>query len=222
MGHGTRKPHECSEPPVKVTDPQADLRRLFVAAVAAYERQVGRLTRQGIDAHSALQAVPPIDLGQLTNLRCGATGKRTGRPYPQTGLYSNGRCRWHGGLSTGPRTAAGKARSAQNARKNKPHERDIKQVSSPPQKSVEEGGAEFDRNLALSYVPRDSTQWLVLEWLTRRAWRPSPEAQLSQALSLAPTKLRWVLQCLKRRGFAMDVRGADGDTVAWQVLRNRL
>lgn len=38
---------------------------------------------------------------------------RTGRPCRALALPS-GRCKWHGGLSTGPRTPAGKARSAVN------------------------------------------------------------------------------------------------------------
>lgn len=38
--------------------------------------------------------------------RCGATGKRTGQPCRGAAM-PNGRCRMHGGASTGPRTAAG-------------------------------------------------------------------------------------------------------------------
>ncbi len=38
---------------------------------------------------------------------------RTGRPCRALALPS-GRCKWHGGMSTGPKTAGGKARSALN------------------------------------------------------------------------------------------------------------
>lgn len=41
--------------------------------------------------------------------RCGAKGKRTGQPC-QGAAMPNGRCRMHGGASTGARTAEGKAR----------------------------------------------------------------------------------------------------------------
>ena len=44
-------------------------------------------------------------------LRCGAHSKRTGLAC-QGPAMTNGRCRLHGGASTGPRTAEGKARSA--------------------------------------------------------------------------------------------------------------
>ena len=41
--------------------------------------------------------------------RCGARRKRDGQPCQQPAM-PNGRCRLHGGLSTGPQTAEGKAR----------------------------------------------------------------------------------------------------------------
>jgi len=41
---------------------------------------------------------------------CQARSKRTGRPCLQPAM-ANGRCRFHGGKSTGPRTADGLARS---------------------------------------------------------------------------------------------------------------
>jgi hypothetical protein len=44
---------------------------------------------------------------------CGAK-TRKGTPCKQRGLYINGRCNLHGGLSTGPRTKRGKRRSALN------------------------------------------------------------------------------------------------------------
>lgn len=51
---------------------------------------------------------------ELTKRRyCGAK-TRAGTPCKRTDLYGNGRCRLHGGLSTGPKTEAGKKRSALN------------------------------------------------------------------------------------------------------------
>jgi len=41
---------------------------------------------------------------------CGAKNRR-GAPCQCKLLYANGRCKFHGGLSTGPRTTEGKARS---------------------------------------------------------------------------------------------------------------
>lgn len=45
---------------------------------------------------------------------CGARAKSTGHPCKRKDLYSNGRCKLHGGLSTGPKTINGKRKSAKN------------------------------------------------------------------------------------------------------------
>ncbi len=47
---------------------------------------------------------------------CGAK-TRAGTPCKQPGLLRGGRCRLHGGLSTGPKTLEGKRRSALNTGK---------------------------------------------------------------------------------------------------------
>jgi len=47
---------------------------------------------------------------------CGAKTRR-GTRCKRKDLYASGRCPLHGGLSTGPRTAAGKARSAANGKR---------------------------------------------------------------------------------------------------------
>ena len=44
---------------------------------------------------------------------CGAKTRR-GTACAQTVLFAGGRCKFHGGYSTGPRTPEGKARSALN------------------------------------------------------------------------------------------------------------
>ncbi len=49
----------------------------------------------------------------LRGLACGAK-TRAGSPCKRTDLFRNGRCKFHGGLSTGPRSAAGKARARDN------------------------------------------------------------------------------------------------------------
>lgn len=49
----------------------------------------------------------------LHQLQCGAK-TRSGTPCKQRTLYSSGRCKFHGGLSTGARTAAGKEKVALN------------------------------------------------------------------------------------------------------------
>ena len=53
-------------------------------------------------------------------LVCGAK-TRAGRPCRRTDTYDNGRCKFHGGLSTGPKTAKGKKRSSMNLPSRKNH-----------------------------------------------------------------------------------------------------
>lgn len=55
---------------------------------------------------------PPFP-DELRGLACGAK-TRAGSPCKIAAIYSNGRCKLHGGLSTGPRTVGGKARAALN------------------------------------------------------------------------------------------------------------
>jgi hypothetical protein len=42
---------------------------------------------------------------------CGAYARSTGKPCQCKMLYRGGKCRLHGGLSTGPKTAEGKAKA---------------------------------------------------------------------------------------------------------------
>lgn len=49
---------------------------------------------------------------------CGAK-TRAGTPCKQKGIYYNGRCKLHGGLSTGPITDEGKRKVALNGWKKK-------------------------------------------------------------------------------------------------------
>ena len=49
----------------------------------------------------------------LRGLTCGAI-KKNGKPCRMATLGANGRCKLHGGASTGPRTAEGRARALEN------------------------------------------------------------------------------------------------------------
>jgi hypothetical protein len=50
------------------------------------------------------------------NVICGARNRR-GYPCRQRELFPNGRCRYHGGLSAGPKTTEGRAWSLANLAK---------------------------------------------------------------------------------------------------------
>jgi len=54
----------------------------------------------------------------LIDLECGAK-RKNGLPCKQKAIYTNGRCKWHGGCSTGPKTEDGKKRAAMNGSRPK-------------------------------------------------------------------------------------------------------
>jgi len=51
------------------------------------------------------------------NETCGAKN-RQGKPCQRRDIFKNGRCKLHGGLSTGPKTLEGKRKSALNIGKD--------------------------------------------------------------------------------------------------------
>jgi hypothetical protein len=64
-------------------------------------------------AIDAGRAYIPSRPAYLKNLTCGARS-RSGKPCGMTALFPNGRCIWHGGMSTGPATSEGRARALDN------------------------------------------------------------------------------------------------------------
>jgi hypothetical protein len=50
--------------------------------------------------------------GRIKCRRCGATSKRSGLQCGAVAIRGKGRCRFHGGRSTGPKTTEGRARCA--------------------------------------------------------------------------------------------------------------
>lgn len=79
--------------------------------VTRYQRQLDRI--EGLLARAAKRLQRP-QLWEIREIpRCGALSRSTGKPCRQPAL-ANGRCRFHGGLSTGPRTPAGRARALAN------------------------------------------------------------------------------------------------------------
>lgn len=54
---------------------------------------------------------------------CGARRHRDGQPCQAKSEPGKRRCKWHGGCSTGPRTADGKAKALANLKQNRPRRR---------------------------------------------------------------------------------------------------
>lgn len=101
------------------TDHQAELRRRWRAVNKAQDRARAALAAAGVPVWELARHLPRVDWQQFEGLRCGAKGKRMGRPCALRDIHANGRCKFHGGMSTGPKTPEGKARCADNGRKLK-------------------------------------------------------------------------------------------------------
>ena len=87
------------------------LRQWAKACSEATERWAARGYRHPPEPHPSM----PQEIAGLT---CGAK-TRAGTPCKMTSIYDNGRCKLHGGLSTGPKTPEGKAATARNGREPK-------------------------------------------------------------------------------------------------------
>ncbi|WP_306292482.1 HGGxSTG domain-containing protein [Solemya velum gill symbiont] len=96
-------------------DMNDELRKRFIAHVKECER-----IYEIWDSEDYPYPVPdlPDYPPEFSDLTCGAK-TRAGHPCKQKILYSSGRCRYHGGLSTGPKTEEGKAKSVRNWRRRK-------------------------------------------------------------------------------------------------------
>jgi hypothetical protein len=92
------------------TDPDRDRRRRLRAHYAECDRIAEEWRERGYQYPPPTYPTLPDD---LRNLACGAR-TRAGTPCKHTVIYANGRCKFHGGLSTGPVSAEGKARAAMN------------------------------------------------------------------------------------------------------------
>lgn len=80
-----------------------------------------RSTDSGITARIAqarAREMTSAALRATQRVTCGAKC-RTGKPCQGNSLPGKRRCKWHGGCSTGPKTAEGKAKSLANLRQNR-------------------------------------------------------------------------------------------------------
>ena len=77
---------------------------------------------------AALAPKPRKVIQHTADGTCGALTRKC-TPCKRRDIYSNGRCKLHGGLSTGPRTEAGKKRVTENLPHQSPCDVDKSHVS---------------------------------------------------------------------------------------------
>lgn len=73
--------------------------------------------QRAIAAQAAGRYVPDCP-SYLRGLTCGAI-RKNGKPCGSTTLCANGRCKFHGGASTGPRTPEGRAKALENLKRGR-------------------------------------------------------------------------------------------------------
>jgi len=104
-----------------------DFSKAFNKAVKKHEEECEKINNKWLNRpFSYPPQLPPDDPPtnyppfpeECRGLRCGAK-TRAGTPCKLRSIYDNGRCKFHGGLSTGPKTPEGKKRSAMNGFKPK-------------------------------------------------------------------------------------------------------
>lgn len=114
-------PHEHRRQRMMTTDP-AKRRRLrdhyrqCAAIKAAYDHACRRFMVNPGAMRSPPQPRYPAFPDELRGLPCGAQTRR-GTPCKRTDLGLSGRCKLHGGMSTGPTSSGGRARALANLSK---------------------------------------------------------------------------------------------------------
>lgn len=92
------------------------LRRDCVSDRAAAQRDALRFVYSGEEPPPRVLPSYPEFPPPCVGMQCGAKAKSTGEPCKSTQVFRNGRCKFHGGLSTGPKSAEGKRASLENLR----------------------------------------------------------------------------------------------------------
>lgn len=96
---GPRQPHgELVKP-----ETQTELRERFKQTWRQRKRETEVLLAAGVAEWNLAQRWTHIDWREFEQLRCGAWARQAGRPCRNRELWPNGRCRFHGGPSTGPK-----------------------------------------------------------------------------------------------------------------------
>ena len=88
-------------------DRVAAIRRRIVSNETLAERRADYFCRTGKVLPLVLPDYPEYP-AECEDMTCGAKAKSTGEPCKSTQIFRNGRCKFHGGPSTGPKSDEGK------------------------------------------------------------------------------------------------------------------
>jgi hypothetical protein len=111
------------------------LRSNPVPNLAFIENHAARLLAAGFPEHRVQRFVEVAEsqglrrgFRALNKVTCDARTKRDGRPCFAAPVPGNTRCKFHGGMSTGPKTPEGRARIAEAQRRRWAKYREFKEV----------------------------------------------------------------------------------------------
>jgi hypothetical protein len=90
---------------------QASIDAILAKRAAARDRALAESEAYRAKRLAALKAIRRVTCGAKT---------RSGKPCRGKSLPGKRRCKWHGGCSTGPKSAEGKAKALANLRQNRP------------------------------------------------------------------------------------------------------
>src|ERR1700685_1137438 len=104
----------------------AQISQRVARASAQISQRVARASAQanksgdkpGKSAQLRAGAIKSGRLGPMQRVPCGGKRRRDGKPCEALSVPGKRRCKWHGGFSTGPKTAEGKAKALANLRQN--------------------------------------------------------------------------------------------------------
>ena len=102
-------------------DRVAAIRRRIVSNETLAERRADYFCRTGKVLPLVLPDYPEYP-AECEDMTCGAKAKSTGEPCKSTQIFRNGRCLYHGGPSTGPKSDEGKLAALGNLKRGpEPH-----------------------------------------------------------------------------------------------------
>lgn len=109
----------------------AECSRIYAENAARHDRFLAAHAAGRYQQEEPDLSTPPFP-DELRGLACGARTRKA-QPCKRTDLHPNGRCKHHGGLSTGPKSEEGKSRARSNlllrhAGPSEPHERTTNDV----------------------------------------------------------------------------------------------
>lgn len=126
--YGTMEDRQNRQRKSRLLDDQKELAAEIQTALEAGDfKRANRLGKKLVALHGSIPARPP----RRERPRCTAIAKTTGRRCQMAAYWQpgdpaprNGKCRIHGGMSTGPKTAEGRAAIAESNRRRSSKESD--------------------------------------------------------------------------------------------------